>query len=82
MLHQQGITYLDFAITECTGRKYGAGCLEDCGYCVEYEKCHHISGKCLNGCKEGYQGLTCTEGNQRFSIAGDCAHSFVCIMVG
>ena len=49
-------------IIVCGDRKFGQGCMEPCGHCVALKQCHHISGRCLNGCDRGYQGIECTEG--------------------
>jgi hypothetical protein len=43
----------------CDDDKYGAGCQQRCGWCLNSEQCHHINGACLNGCNPGYQGLNC-----------------------
>ena len=34
---------------ECDGNKFGQGCAEECGNCVNDEQCHHINGDC--GCE-------------------------------
>ena len=49
--------------TECDGDTFGQDCREECGECVNDEHCHHINGTCLNGCKRGYNGLQCNQGN-------------------
>ena len=49
--------------TECDGHKFGQGYAEECGQCVNDEQCHHINGTCLNGCKLGYKGQQCKQGD-------------------
>ncbi|XP_056002124.1 receptor-type tyrosine-protein phosphatase kappa-like [Ostrea edulis] len=44
---------------ECDGRKYGLGCIHDCGACLDYKQCHHINGSCLQKCDAGFQGELC-----------------------
>ena len=50
--------------TECDGHTFGQDCAEACGNCVNDEQCHHINGTCLNGCKLGYKGQQCKQGNR------------------
>lgn len=54
--------------TECGDGVFGQDCNETCGKCVRGEQCHNVNGTCLNGCDPGYQGLKCTEGNQRTDL--------------
>ena len=54
-------------LTECDGNTYGQDCGEECGECVNGEQCHHINGTCLNGCKPGYQGQQCNQGNMKYN---------------
>lgn len=54
--------------TECGDGVFGQDCNETCGKCVRGEQCHNVNGTCLNGCDPGYQGLNCTEGNQRTDL--------------
>ena len=49
--------------TECETGYFGRNCTEVCGFCIDGEPCHNVEGTCKNGCDQGYQGLTCTEGN-------------------
>ena len=49
--------------TVCDGNTFGQDCGEECGECVNDEQCHHINGTCLNGCKRGYKGQQCKQGN-------------------
>jgi hypothetical protein len=49
--------------TECSDNQYGPGCNQTCGKCREDKQCHHINGSCNDGCKPGYLGTKCDEGN-------------------
>ena len=53
--------------TECNGNSFGQDCGEECGNCDNDEQCHHINGTCLNGCKRGFQGIQCDQGNMNFN---------------
>ena len=48
---------------ECDSNTFGQDCVEECGNCVNDEQCHHINGTCLHGCKRGFQGIECNQGN-------------------
>lgn len=40
-------------------------CNERCsGHCINNKPCHHVSGECSNGCKDGYIGLLCNDGKK------------------
>ena len=43
----------------CGVKKYGIGCLEDCGNCRYPTDCFHINGTCLSGCSSGYINHIC-----------------------
>ena len=49
-------------VLECNNGTFGQHCTELCGNCFQSEPCHHVNGTCRNGCDEGYQEDTCTEG--------------------
>ena len=50
--------------TECSSGFYGLGCKTACpGHCKNDESCNHINGTCESGCKDGWTGVTCAEGN-------------------
>jgi hypothetical protein len=53
---------------ECDGKKYGAGCQDNCGDCLDYKQCHHINGSCLDGCDIGYVGDFCKTGKYLIHI--------------
>lgn len=57
-----GIFILFFLILGCNNRTNGDNCSKTCGKCRHSEQCHHINGKCKNGCNSGYQGDKCDEG--------------------
>lgn len=52
----------DLKFIECDGRKYGAGCKDDCGAFLDYKQCNHINGVCLLGCDAGFQEYLCETG--------------------
>ncbi|XP_061190092.1 multiple epidermal growth factor-like domains protein 10, partial [Saccostrea echinata] len=58
----------------CPLGQYGADCEEYCGECGG--ECHHEDGACLEGCENGYRGLTCkTEckpGTYGLNCTGQC----------
>lgn len=49
-------------VTDCETYKYGIGCTEDCGYCINGRRCNHINGFCYAGCETGYYGSQCKMG--------------------
>lgn len=50
---------------ECSSDYYGMNCNERCsGHCINNKPCHHVSGECSNGCKDGYIGLLCNDGKK------------------
>ncbi|XP_062616358.1 multiple epidermal growth factor-like domains protein 10, partial [Saccostrea cucullata] len=44
-------------VYECPHGRYGSECEEFCGKCKG--ECDHVNGRCYNGCKPGYKGLSC-----------------------
>lgn len=48
---------------ECDVGHYGYNCNETCGHCIDPRQCSNVKGTCLSGCKAGYSGQTCKEGN-------------------
>lgn len=56
------ICYLCWLFSEeCDSRKYGEECQYKCGECKDMEQCHHINGRCLDGCEPGFKGEKCVE---------------------
>lgn len=51
--------YNFFLIEECNDGIYGKNCNNICGYCDLL--CDKIIGKCLYGCKLGYEGVFCNK---------------------
>ena len=49
---------------ECPSGKYGPGCSKSCNkQCKGRDNaCHHINGRCTNGCDVGYHGDKCDSG--------------------
>lgn len=46
--------------TECSPGYFGVSCREECkGHCINNEPCNHVTGMCLNGCKDGFIGTLC-----------------------
>lgn len=47
----------------CEFGYYGMGCNQECStFCKKSRDCYPISGYCKDGCKSGWQGLDCLEG--------------------
>lgn len=46
----------------CDVRRYGQGCNNVCGKCLNQSVCNHIDGNCLYGCDPGFQGVLCKLG--------------------
>ena len=55
-----------FLSTECVDGFYGDGCKKTCGHCTDMTQCHHVTGTCLGGCKQGYKGDNCMQGTDKF----------------
>lgn len=48
----------------CETGKYGKGCSQNCGACLNSTVCNHITGYCGLGCEPGWQKTdTCTTGS-------------------
>ncbi|KAF4523531.1 hypothetical protein B566_EDAN013074, partial [Ephemera danica] len=41
---------------------FGIGCLSSCGHCRNHEPCDHVTGRCTNGCADGWLGPECSKG--------------------
>lgn len=47
----------------CEFGYYGMGCNQECStFCKKSRDCYPISGNCKDGCKSGWQGNDCLEG--------------------
>ena len=49
----------------CDQGKYGNGCNNLCGHCLDQDNCYHTNGTCMTGCKPGYHGALCKTGRIR-----------------
>lgn len=50
-------------LAECQYNSYyGAGCPNECGHCLNGEKCDPVTGTCNNGCEAGYTTMMCKKG--------------------
>ena len=47
----------------CDQGKYGNGCNDVCGQCLEEDNCYYTNGTCITGCKPGYHGALCKTGS-------------------
>lgn len=48
--------------TECDTGFYGHKCQDPCNSnCKISRVCHHITGECTDGCKDGWHGKQCLE---------------------
>lgn len=55
-------------LTGCDFGYYGFECRDQCSsFCKTSRDCDHVTGFCKNGCKSGWQGNDCLEGNYAFS---------------
>lgn len=43
----------------CEDGKFGLGCNESCGQCLDPNNCSKEDGTCLHGCAQGYNGSLC-----------------------
>ena len=68
MMHLKPLLKHVFVIfAECDMGYYGIGCLQECSsFCKTSRDCHHVTGYCKDGCKSGWQGNDCLEGNVLF----------------
>ncbi|KAJ9586729.1 hypothetical protein L9F63_019667, partial [Diploptera punctata] len=55
---------------ECSEGKYGAGCRQKCGHCIDYT-CDPYSGHCVTGCQEGYYPPYCQKSYKYLNTAPD-----------
>ena len=53
---------------ECMSDFYGENCSRNCGHCLDNKTCHHINGRCEQGCNPGYVAPFCNEGNHSHSL--------------
>ena len=40
---------------ECSPGTYGYNCSKSCGHCLGTSACDPVDGRCINGCKPGWQ---------------------------
>lgn len=53
-----------YTFAACSTGFYGNNCSEQCNNnCNETTKCNRFTGKCGGGCKSGWTGNTCDDGN-------------------
>ena len=62
--------YLSYCVlTGCDFGYYGFECKDQCSsFCKTSRDCDHVTGFCIDGCKSGWQGNDCLEGNCIFLI--------------
>lgn len=49
---------------ECRKGLYGVNCTKQCeGHCQYETICNHVTGSCDNGCKAGWTGDKCDQGD-------------------
>lgn len=57
------ILYILYYYLACEFGYYGLGCNKECStFCKRARDCYPASGYCKDGCKSGWQGLDCLEG--------------------
>lgn len=62
---------VDTYFAECQDNKYGAGCSEDCGHCLNGEQCDHVNGTRRNGCEAGFRKTRCKRGWYKITMHSD-----------
>lgn len=65
------MVYGIFLLVECENNKYGAGCSEDCGHCLDEEQCNNVNGTCHSGCEAGYYKTRCKRGKYNNTMQSD-----------
>lgn len=55
-----------FHVAACPDGKYGKGCTKTCSPMCIIPGCFANNGSCHSGCKAGFQGRKCNEGNNQF----------------
>ncbi|XP_067118511.1 tyrosine-protein kinase receptor Tie-1-like [Centruroides vittatus] len=48
-----------FCNESCASGFYGAGCTQKCSHCKNSNQCEAKTGKCPDGCEEGWHGTPC-----------------------
>ncbi|XP_076114506.1 uncharacterized protein LOC143082356 [Mytilus galloprovincialis] len=51
----------EIGIIECNNGSFGKDCLEQCSANCWNTKCNHVTGKCVGGCKDGWQAFNCSK---------------------
>ncbi|XP_059166735.1 multiple epidermal growth factor-like domains protein 6 [Physella acuta] len=60
----------DFCTQVCPDKMFGPACLHRCSdHCQtdtlgRLEVCHHVTGTCILGCHDGYEGFNCTKATE------------------
>lgn len=49
-------------LVECLPYKYGPNCSLDCGHCKDAGPCSGVTGKCADGCQQGWTDDFCLTG--------------------
>lgn len=49
-------------LLECLPYKYGPNCSLDCGHCKNARPCSGMTGKCTDGCQQGWTDDFCLTG--------------------
>ncbi|XP_041379216.1 uncharacterized protein LOC121391773 [Gigantopelta aegis] len=53
--------HMDAMRGECSSGRYGMNCQFTCGKCKTSESCDTVTGRCIGGCLDGFQGHLCKE---------------------
>nr|XP_022311497.1 uncharacterized protein LOC111116787 isoform X2 [Crassostrea virginica] len=57
----------------CETGKYGLNCTTNCGACLNDTDCHHVTGNCSSGCKNGWKDAEkCDKGCIDGRYGNDC----------
>ena len=53
------IKFDDAYFLECETGRFGMDCASRCGRCTGNRPCHHETGQCSSGCRDGWVGSKC-----------------------
>ncbi|CAI9740442.1 angiopoietin-1 receptor-like [Octopus vulgaris] len=59
-------------VQSCKKFEYGINCNSDCGHCLNDTECDKLTGKCPNGCVDGWTGEKCTKACESYSYGPNC----------
>lgn len=58
-----------FLYSECDSGFFGLMCKDECSlYCLDPLSCDHVTGSCDGGCKDGWIGSRCRDGEYHYCV--------------